>query len=87
MSVTRVDPETLDGMTFDDWLHSLAAMYRYTLDTATGTLVEDTTELDLSGFTFDINTNGELVVTASEDAVEGISFALVDGKLVVTYVD
>jgi hypothetical protein len=81
MKITRVDPQGYDGMTLKEWLSGLDAEYIYTI-ADTGHLIEES-ELP-SGYTFTVDSNGHLIMTVGESAVQSISFALNNGELEVT---
>lgn len=82
LTITRVDPEGPEGMTYDEWVTGTAADYRYDIDD--GDLYEDSEEP--SGYTFEATTGGDLeMVFDEETANDHISFEITDGKLVVIY--
>ena len=82
LAITRVDPEGLEGMTYDDWVSGIAAEYRYDIDE--GDLYESAKTP--SGYTFEVSAGGDLELVFDDDTVnDDINFDLVDGKLVVIY--
>ena len=81
LAITRVDPEGLEGMTYDDWVSGIAAEYRYDIDE--GDLYESAKTP--SGYTFEVNAGGDLELVFDNAANDDINFDLVDGKLVVIY--
>lgn len=85
LSITRVDPEGLDGLTLLEWLTDAQAAYLYAINSS-GHLVETSESGVRGGRTFAINSAYHLIMTKSDSAVEDIEFALEDGRLVVTYV-
>lgn len=86
LSITRVDPEDLDGMTLLEWIPDYVSNYIYQI-ISTGNLEETSENGTSGGRTFEIDENLHLTMTEQDDAVEDISFSMENGRLVVTYGD
>lgn len=82
LTITRVEAQGEEAVTYDEWVTGTAAQYRYELEND-GKVYE--TADTPSGYTFEINEIGELYVNAPFNANEDISFELDEGRLFVNY--
>ena len=83
LNITRVDPQDYDGVTLEVWKSGVMTAYSHRINNV-GNLIEESKSP--SGYTFNINSDGRLIMTVAENADDKIDFSMNDeGRLVVTY--
>ena len=79
LTITRVDSQMFDGMTLEQYEDIF--LNRKAFQIVNGRLQEMSDVF--SGYTFDVNNEGHLIMSVSDDADSNVQFELDEGNLVV----